>query len=59
MIVNFLLHVLSNEESEKVQALLCIGIAKLLLAGMIGEERVCRLLQRSYTVIELIQLCRC
>jgi condensin complex subunit 3 len=40
MIINFLLHVLSNEESEKVQALLCIGIAKLLLAGMIGEERV-------------------
>ena len=40
MIVNFLLHILENEESEKVQALLCIGIAKLLLAGMISDERV-------------------
>jgi condensin complex subunit 3 len=40
MIVSFLLHVLENEESDKVQALMCIGIAKLLLAGMIADERV-------------------
>lgn len=48
MIVNFLLHILSIEDSEKVQALLCIGIAKLLLAGMIGEERVCGALHRIH-----------
>jgi condensin complex subunit 3 len=40
MIINFLLHVLGNEESEKVQALMCIGIAKLLLAGIINDDRV-------------------
>jgi condensin complex subunit 3 len=41
MIVTFLIHILENEESEKVQALLCVGIAKLLLACMISDERVC------------------
>jgi condensin complex subunit 3 len=40
MIINFLLHVLGNEESEKVQALMCIGISKLLLAGIINDDRV-------------------
>ena len=39
-IVEFLLHVLENEESEKVQALLCVGISKLMLSGMITDERV-------------------
>jgi hypothetical protein len=40
MIIMFLLYVLENEESEKVQALQCAGIAKLLLAGIISDERV-------------------
>jgi condensin complex subunit 3 len=39
-IVEFLLHVLDNEESDKVQALLCIGLAKLVLAGIVSDEQV-------------------
>ena len=39
-IVEFLLHVLNGEDAEKVQALLCVGLAKLVLAGMISDERV-------------------
>ncbi|PCH39141.1 hypothetical protein WOLCODRAFT_110578 [Wolfiporia cocos MD-104 SS10] len=41
-IVNFLLHLLENEEAEKVQALLCIGISKLMLSGMITDDRLLR-----------------
>jgi hypothetical protein len=40
MITNFLLLVLENEECEEIQSLLCTGIAKLLLSGMIFDERV-------------------
>ncbi|KII87700.1 hypothetical protein PLICRDRAFT_30295 [Plicaturopsis crispa FD-325 SS-3] len=47
-IVEFLLHVLNNEESDKVSALLCIGIAKLVLSGMISDERVLKSLVWSY-----------
>lgn len=39
-IVDFLLQLLENEELPRVQALLCVGLAKLMLAGMIAEERV-------------------
>lgn len=39
-IIEFILHVLDNEESDKVQALLCMGLAKLMLAGMASEDRV-------------------
>ncbi|OBZ78081.1 Condensin complex subunit 3 [Grifola frondosa] len=39
-IIEFLLHLLENEESDKVQALLCVGISKLMLSGMINDERV-------------------
>lgn len=39
-IVDFLLHLLENEESEKVQALLCAGVSKLMLSGMITDDRV-------------------
>ncbi|KAI0063895.1 hypothetical protein BV25DRAFT_1823946 [Artomyces pyxidatus] len=39
-VIEFLLQVLNNEESEKVQALLCMGFAKLMLSGMIVDERV-------------------
>ena len=38
--MTFLLHLLETEENEKIQALLCMGIAKLMLAGMITDERV-------------------
>lgn len=31
---------MEHEESEKVQSLLCVGISKLMLAGMISDERV-------------------
>ncbi len=38
--IEFLLQVLGNEESDKVQALICTGFAKLMLSGMISDERV-------------------
>ncbi|THH31051.1 hypothetical protein EUX98_g3136 [Antrodiella citrinella] len=47
-IVEFLLHILENEESEKVQALLCVGISKLMLSGMITDDRVLRSLVLVY-----------
>jgi condensin complex subunit 3 len=40
-VIEFLLQVLGNEESDKVQALICAGFAKLMLSGMISDERVC------------------
>ncbi|KAF9817707.1 hypothetical protein IEO21_03256 [Rhodonia placenta] len=39
-VVAFLLHVLEIEDSPAVQAALCMGIAKLMLAGLIDDERV-------------------
>jgi condensin complex subunit 3 len=42
-VIEFLLQVLGNEESDKVQALICTGFAKLMLSGMISDERVCAL----------------
>ncbi|KAL4248656.1 CND3 (condensin subunit 3) family protein [Abortiporus biennis] len=47
-IVEFILHVLANEESPQVQALLCVGIAKLMLSGMITDERVLKSLVLAY-----------
>jgi len=38
--IEFLLQILGNEESDKVQALICTGFAKLMLSGMISDERV-------------------
>lgn len=38
-IIEFLLHVLDNEDSEKVKACICIGLAKLVLSGMVDNER--------------------
>ena len=38
-LIEFLLQVLGNEESDKVQALICTGFAKLMLSGMISDER--------------------
>ncbi|KAL4248657.1 CND3 (condensin subunit 3) family protein [Abortiporus biennis] len=39
-IITFLLQTLEVEESQAVQALLCIGISKLMLNGLITDERV-------------------
>ncbi|KDQ54411.1 hypothetical protein JAAARDRAFT_60793 [Jaapia argillacea MUCL 33604] len=47
-IVEFLLHIWDSEESDKVQALLCVGIAKLMLSGMIADERVLKCLVIAY-----------
>ncbi|KAI0090375.1 nuclear condensing complex subunit [Irpex rosettiformis] len=47
-IIEFLLHILDNEESDKVQALLCVGIAKLMLSGMISDDRVLISLMLKY-----------
>ncbi|EGO03950.1 hypothetical protein SERLA73DRAFT_165497 [Serpula lacrymans var. lacrymans S7.3] len=47
-IVETLLHLLTEEESDKVQALLCIGISKLVLAGMISNEDVLKNLMLIY-----------
>ncbi|KAA1474990.1 ARM repeat-containing protein [Dentipellis sp. KUC8613] len=38
--VEFLLNVLSQEDSDRVQALIAMGFAKLMLSGMITDERV-------------------
>ncbi|KAF8550582.1 hypothetical protein OG21DRAFT_1419479, partial [Imleria badia] len=47
-IVAFSLYVLNREDAEKVQALLCVGLAKLVLAGMISDERVLKSLVIAY-----------
>ncbi|KAG9310046.1 hypothetical protein JVU11DRAFT_10089 [Chiua virens] len=47
-VIEFLLHVLNGEESEKVQALLCIGLSKLVLAGMVSDDRVLKSLVVAY-----------
>ncbi|TFY65773.1 hypothetical protein EVG20_g5314 [Dentipellis fragilis] len=39
-VVEFLLNVLSNEDSDRVQALIAMGFAKLMLSGMVTDERV-------------------
>ncbi|RDX45406.1 hypothetical protein OH76DRAFT_1420865 [Lentinus brumalis] len=47
-IIEFLLQLLDSDESERVQALLCVGIAKLMLAGMVADERVLTTLVLAY-----------
>lgn len=46
--IDFLLHILSAEESDRVQAVLVIGLAKLVLAGMVGDEKVLKSLVAAY-----------
>ncbi|KAG2337723.1 hypothetical protein BDR05DRAFT_894747 [Suillus weaverae] len=53
-IVEFFLHVLEIEESDKVQALLCIGLAKLVLAGMICDDKVLQSLVAAYLAPDTI-----
>ena len=40
MIILFLLSLFEGEESDKVQAVLAVGIAKLMLSGFVTDERV-------------------
>lgn len=47
-IVEFLLHILSVEDSDKVQALMCMGLAKLVLSGIVTDERVLKSLVVAY-----------
>ena len=39
--MEFLLHILNVEDGDKVQSLMCMGLAKLVLSGIISDERVC------------------
>lgn len=39
-IVDFLLQTLEAEDSAPVQAVLCVGLSKLILSGMITDPRV-------------------
>lgn len=51
--ITFLMQVLETEESKAVQALMCLGLAKLMLFGLVTDERVSRLyliLQAALTV---------
>ena len=47
-IIDFILSLLENEELDSVQALLCLGISKLMLAGMVSDERVLQTLVLVY-----------
>jgi hypothetical protein len=38
--ISLLLYTLENEESEDVQAVLCVGLCKLLLSGFVMDPRV-------------------
>jgi condensin complex subunit 3 len=40
--ISLLLYTLENEESEDVQAVLCVGLCKLLLSGFVMDSRVCK-----------------
>lgn len=47
-IIEFLLQLLETEESDRVQALLCMGLAKLMLAGMVADEQALSTLVLMY-----------
>ncbi|KAI6131286.1 nuclear condensing complex subunit [Pisolithus croceorrhizus] len=47
-IIEFLLHILSVEDADKVQALMCMGLAKLVLSGIVADERVLKSLVVAY-----------
>ena len=50
----FLLTVLDSEQTDKVHALVCIGTAKLMLAGMIADERLLLALTLAYISPETV-----
>ncbi|CAE6447053.1 unnamed protein product [Rhizoctonia solani] len=45
--INFLMHQLEDED-EEIQAITCVGFAKLLLAGIVTDDKVLRSLVASY-----------
>ncbi|CAK5265065.1 unnamed protein product [Mycena citricolor] len=47
-ILGFLCNLLQVEESDEVQAVLCVGLAKLLLAGLVSDEGVIKTLLVAY-----------
>ncbi|KAG1834854.1 nuclear condensing complex subunit [Suillus variegatus] len=53
-IIEFFLQVLETEESDKVQALMCIGLSKLVLSGMISEDKVLQSLVAAYLAPDTI-----
>ena len=53
-ITDFLLQMLDSDDSPEVQAVLCTGLCKLLLAGIITDPRVCFFLNPSLS----LQPCR-
>lgn len=38
--IEFLLFLLQSETSDKAQSLICMGLSKLLLSGIVTDERV-------------------
>lgn len=52
-LIEFLLLILDKEESDKAQALLCIGLAKLMLAGMVTDDRVSSYSIREHCLLPL------
>ncbi|KAG2090779.1 nuclear condensing complex subunit [Suillus discolor] len=53
-IIEFFLQLLETEKSDKVQALLCIGLSKLVLSGMISEDKVLQSLVAAYLAPDTI-----
>ncbi|KAL5523223.1 YCG1_2 [Sanghuangporus sanghuang] len=47
-VITFLMQVLEAEESKKVQALMCLGLAKLMLFGLVTDERILMCLIFAY-----------
>ncbi|KAL1732156.1 nuclear condensing complex subunit [Schizophyllum commune] len=47
-VITYLLHTLQNEDSHQIQATLCIGLSKLLLAGLVYDEKVLTSLLMAY-----------
>ena len=55
-VVAFLLQTLNVEESKSAQALICLGLAKLMLFGLVTDERVRFLVIPGYVFKILITL---
>ncbi|TRM63723.1 nuclear condensing complex subunit [Schizophyllum amplum] len=47
-VITYLLHTLQNEDSHQIQATLCIGLSKLLLSGLVTDEKVLTSLLMAY-----------
>ncbi|KZT37030.1 hypothetical protein SISSUDRAFT_988304 [Sistotremastrum suecicum HHB10207 ss-3] len=47
-IIDFLVHVLNEEESPAVLSILVVGVAKLMLSGLVTDERILKTLVATY-----------